>query len=66
MTEKSYPRIKEIIVERKGVYGKQLIYPICEDAKRFAAIAGNKTLSIEIIKLIKELGYVVKTNPETL
>jgi hypothetical protein len=39
------------------VYGKNTFYPLCEKAKLFAAIAGTKTLTAEVLGGIKELGY---------
>jgi hypothetical protein len=46
----------KVIVEIKNVYGKELVYPICENAKLFAKIAGSKTLSGDTIKHMKSLG----------
>ena len=46
----------KVIVEIKTVYGKELVYPICEQAKLFAKIAGSKTLSDDTIKHMKALG----------
>ena len=52
-----------IIVEIKNVYGNELVYPICDDAKLFAAIASAKTLTLDTLQKIKSLGYaiIVKT-----
>jgi hypothetical protein len=51
----------ELIVEKKSVYGNQLIYPVCNKAKLFASISGNKTLLPEVIEDIKKLGYKLTT-----
>jgi len=48
-----------ITVELRNVYGKPLIYPICDKAKAFAAIAGTVTLSQANLWQIKELGFSV-------
>jgi len=56
----------ELIVEKKSVYGNQLIYPICSKAKLFASISGNKTLLPEVIESIKKLGYKLTTKQEVL
>ena len=48
---------KIIKIEVRDVYGRQKIYPICENAKRFARIAGTTTLTFATLKLIEELGY---------
>jgi hypothetical protein len=49
----------QILVEVKNVYGVQTVYPICEQAKFFAALAGTKTLTSQALKLIKQAGYQV-------
>ena len=49
-----------IHVEKKNVYGNELIYPVCQQAKRFAILTGQKTLSNGAIFQIKRLGYSVK------
>ena len=41
-------------------YGNELIYPVCQQAKRFAILTGQKTLSDGAIFQIKRLGYSVK------
>ena len=40
-------------------YGVEAIYPVCEAAKAFAAIANSKTLTRGTIELVKSLGYAV-------
>lgn len=50
----------EITVEVKDVYGKQTVYPVCQQAQIFAAIAGTKTLTPAVIKQIKAFGYAIK------
>lgn len=42
------------------VYGNVLMYPVCEKAHLFAAIAGTKTLSKRDIANIRALGYEVR------
>jgi hypothetical protein len=56
----------ELVVEKKSVYGNQLVYPICSKAKLFASISGNKTLLPEVIESIKKLGYKLTTKGEIL
>ncbi len=51
----------KIQVEVRNVFGNSLIYPVCEDAKRFANLTGNKTLSPYAVKLIEDLGYTVES-----
>ena len=49
-----------IQVQIKNVYGKETIYPICEKAKIFADMVGQKTLTRQNIHFIKALGYTVE------
>ena len=51
---------KELIVEKRNVFGQELVYPICENAKRFALLTGQKTLSSTSIIIIKRLGFTFK------
>ena len=53
-----------IIVAVRNNYGTKAIYPKCEKAKLFAAIAGTKTLTQANINNIKALGYTVKVTPD--
>lgn len=49
-----------IVVEIRHVYGVPTLYPVCEEAKIFAAIARTKTIRPEDVMRIKTLGYVVQ------
>ena len=55
-----------LIVEKKNVYGVERVYPVCNKAKLFARISGNKTLLEEDRKLIKQLGYTFTTKSEEI
>ena len=55
-----------LIVSKKNVYGVERVYPVCNKAKLFASISGNKTLLPEIIELIKKLGYNLTTESEKI
>lgn len=46
-----------ITVERKNVYGNNLIYPVCEQGKIFCMLLSKKTLSMEDLRLIQALGF---------
>ena len=59
-------KISQLIVEKKSVYGNDLIYPVCEKSKLFARISGNKTLLPEVIGYIKQLGFYLVTNGEEI
>jgi len=49
----------EILVDVKNVYGNILYYPACSQSEIFAKIAGNKTLTGDTLRQIKELGITV-------
>jgi|TARA_R110000744_G_scaffold331972_2_gene437394 hypothetical protein len=58
----------EINVYYKNVYGTDLCYPACENAKILADIAGQKTLSTYTLSKVRRLGYninVVAYDPTT-
>ena len=55
-----------ITVDIKNVYGNELIYPVCFNAKRFISLTKNKTLSKKDIDIIKTLGYKVIVEQKTL
>jgi hypothetical protein len=44
---------------RKNVYGKDLIYPVCEKAECLTMLADTKTFTPYQIQIIKALGYKV-------
>ena len=56
----------KITVKIKSNYGQEMIYPVCEYAQRFAAIARTKDLSRETIAHIKKIGFAVEVQPVTL
>jgi len=55
-----------LVVSKKNVYGVERVYPVCNKAKLFAAISGNKTLLPEVIELVKKLGYNLTTESEKI
>ena len=56
----------DLIVSKKNVYGVERVYPVCNKAKLFASISGNKTLLPEVIEQIKKLGYNLTTKGEEI
>lgn len=55
-----------IKVKIKNVYGNELIYPICDQAKMFANIARQATITRQALHYIKALGYTIEVVAETL
>lgn len=51
---------QSIKVTIKSVYGNDVVYPACMDAKRFADIAGSKTLTDRTLRLVRDLGYGIE------
>lgn len=48
-----------VVVDIRNVYGNEAIYPVCDNAKLFAELAGTKTLTRQAVETIKKLGYDV-------
>jgi hypothetical protein len=55
-----------IIVQIKSIYGKEQIYPICNNARGFCALLNQKTLTRENIGNIKNLGYKIEIAQESI
>lgn len=49
-----------IQVQIRQAYGRENIYPICEKAKLFAQLVGQKCLTRQDITVIKQLGYTIE------
>ena len=58
---------QKLVIEQRSNYGAVTFYPVNEEAHIFAEIARTKTLTVDVIKLAKKLGYEieVKTNAVT-
>ena len=50
----------KIQITVKNVYGNKTIYPVCEQAKLFAKLAGTKTLTHAALCTIEALGYNIE------
>jgi hypothetical protein len=53
-----------IHVRVMDVYGKRVVYPVCDKAKVFADIADTKSLTEANLKRIKKLGYTIHVVPQ--
>ena len=49
----------QITIELKWQYGNCAFYPLCETSKRFAQIAGTKTLTQDALRIIKSMVYTI-------
>ena len=59
--------MKIITVKIKQVYGNTVAYPVCDQARLLAQLAGTTTLTIQALKIIKSLGFeVIQQTPELL
>lgn len=57
---------KHIVVEVRSVYGKEMVYPICDSARLFALIANKKTLDHATLCMIEALGFTINQVPKNI
>jgi hypothetical protein len=55
----------ELEVEVKNLYGRDVVYPVCEKSQLLTRLSGNRTLTSEAIAVIKRLGYTFTTTNTT-
>jgi hypothetical protein len=53
-----------IHVRVMDVYGRRVVYPVCDHAKVFAAIAGTTSLTETTLRCIQKLGYEIHVIPQ--
>ena len=51
--------MQSITITIKSNYGAVTAYPACPKAQAFARIAGTKTLTVDALKEIRELGFEI-------
>lgn len=56
----------KILVEIKNVYGRELVYPICNKANLFCQMLRRQTLTRDDIEYIKALGYTIEVKTRVL
>ena len=56
----------KITVRIKSVYGQPRIYPVCDKAKAFVHLTGNKCLTNDQITLIEFLGFEIEVQTPEL
>jgi len=54
-----------ILVKERGDWHKR-VYPICEQAKFFANLAGTITITQDAQRIIKDAGFTIQTQGRTL
>ena len=57
---------KDIKVTSKSVYGSVKYYPHCDTSKLFADIAGTKTITADLIALLKSRGFTITVHAPTV
>lgn len=55
-----------ITVRIANNYGNRAVYPVCEVAHKLADLIGTKTFTDRALRQIKELGYTVAVEQQTL
>lgn len=55
------PMVVKVVFQH--LYGTRVIRPVCDNGKKFAAIANTKTLTPQLVEQIKGLGYTVQVIP---
>lgn len=56
----------ELEVEVKNLYGRDVVYPVCEKSRLLTRLSGNRTLTSEAIAVIKQLGYTFTTTTKEI
>ena len=56
----------KITVRLDKNYGVWVVYPVCQQAQIFAAIAGTKTLKEKTLDQIMQLGYEIQVSPDQI
>jgi len=56
----------KILLKAKSVYGKVLIYPVCEQSLLLISLTGKKTFDDRDLSTIKKLGYLIEWKAETV
>lgn len=56
--------MNSITVKIRNNYGVDHVYPVCPKAQDFAEIAGTKTLTPYVLRLIKSLGFEIRAEAD--
>lgn len=55
-----------ITVRIANNYGQRAVYPVCDTARKLADLIGTKTFTDRALRQIKDLGYTVAVEQQTL
>lgn len=55
--------MNQILVQHKNVYGNIVLYPMNDNAKLLAEIAGTKTLTNHTLALAERMGFEIVELP---
>lgn len=50
---------QQITIQVRNVYGNETIYPACKTSAFFCKLAGTKTITAEMLRLIRTQGYEI-------
>ena len=57
---------KDLYVISKNNYGSEVFYPDCDSSKFFTDIHGTKTLTDQLMKMLKLKGYTFSIKPRRI
>jgi hypothetical protein len=60
------PKLLQMTIEARYVYGEVKFYPLCNAAHLFTAISRTKTMSMTMLQHIKALGYAITVRQEEI
>ena len=55
-----------ITVRIRQVYGRDMIYPVCDKAAIFAELVGQKSLAPNQLAQIRKLGFTIETEQQVV
>ncbi len=56
----------QITVRITNNFGNRAVYPVCATAQKLAALVNAKTFTDKVISQLKDLGYVIAVEAQTL
>lgn len=55
-----------IRVKIRQVYGKDMVYPVCNEGKLLCKLAGTTTITGQMISILQSLDYKLEIEPQSL